>query len=372
MLRSLSVKARMVIIVTIIVAVTLWAWRFSSVFKPQPQKAKAVAVTVVKAAQKPMPLTLQMIGTIEAQRSVSVRPQITGMIKKIAFTVGQDVTENQLLFEIEPAPFLASLRQAQAKLKQDQAQLVVAEANVKRLVPLIKPGYVSTQDYEQALAVAKAQAALVAADRAQVQQAEIQLGYTKIQAPVAGKTGNVTIKEGDLVSNNSQDSLVTINQLDSVWVSFSIPQRDLPSLFKYQAKGPLTATICTEDGTKELGHGRLVFVDNTVNAQTGTVLLKASIDNAKHLLWPGLMVSVKLVLAVEPQSIVVPNRAVQLDQQGSFVYRVKEGKAVAQPVKVDRQVGGLSIISQGLAVGETVITTVPPELTEGSAVQVVA
>lgn len=335
-------------------------------------KSKAVFVEAAQATVQNMPIEITAPGLVESQQSVAITPQITGTITKIAFNAGDTVKAGQLLFEIDPAVYSTSVQQAQAVLQRDQALYISERADADRYAALVKQEYVTQQQYDDEKAAADAQAAVVLADQAALQQAKIQLGYTEIVAPVSGKTGNVNLRVGDLVTANTATAMVTINQLNTVWVNFNIPQAALPGLLHYQtqSKTPLPVTIYTEDGHKQLSSGQLVFINNTVNLKTGTVLLKAEFNNDKEQLWPGLAVTVKVVLAQQPNAVTVPMQAIQNDQQGNFVYVIKQGKAESQRVVVARQVGPLAVIKQGLIGNEQVLTVVPPDITDGTEVRV--
>lgn len=327
-------------------------------------------VQATPATTKDMPIILQAPGSVESMQSVSLTPQVTGTITKIYFQAGQDVVKDEPLFEIDPAALTASLQQSEAVLKRDQVQLLQNQADAKRYAELVKHEYVTRQQYEQTLTVAKAQQDLVDSDAANVQLAQIQVGHTKITAPVAGKTGNVTLRVGDLVTANSNAPLVTINPLNPIWVDFSIAQSDLPTLLQNQKKSPLQVNIFSEDGLKQLSSGQLSFVDNTVNNQTGTVLLKASVDNANQALWPGEMVSVQIVLTTDKNAIVIPMNAVQIDQQGDYVYVANKNDVTKRPIKLERQSGESAVIANGLKPGENVLTVIPPNFSEKDPVTV--
>jgi multidrug efflux system membrane fusion protein len=338
------------------------------------KKSKKSAVLTVQVSQvrkQSMPVLIKSPGSISAINSVSITPQITGIIKNIAFEAGDYVEKGQLLFEIEQAPFLESLRQAKATLSRDESTLIQNKADAKRYDELAKKEYVTRQQAEQTATTVLAQTAIVEASRALVQQAEIQLDYTIIQAPMNGKTGDFTVNQGDLVVANSQTPLVVINQSNLLWVSFNLAQSYLPSILRYQQEAPLTVNVFPDhDETTLLGTGELVLIDNAINTQTGTVLLKGKIKNPDNKLWPGMMVNVELVLTIEPNAIVVPGNAIQFDQTGNFVYCVENGKARVKRVVVSRQIKGLAVITTGLTGDETVITTIAPDLVDGSVVAI--
>ncbi len=353
--------------------IVIW---ISTHYAHKKPKSAAVLVHATVAKIQAMPLVITAHGSIEAQQSVSITPQVTGTITAIGFKPGERVQAGQLLFAIDPATPTANLQQAQALLERDKALLVSEEADAKRYLELVKLEYVTKQQSDQATATANAQKAVVNADEAAVKQAEIQVGYTKITAPVAGKAGDIVVHVGDLVTANATTPIATINQLDPVWVDFSIPQHQLSEVlrYKHQSKSTpdkhLTVDVYSENNQTLLGKGVLTFVDNAVKSDTGTVLLKAEIPNKEHLLWPGLMVNVELILTMEPNAIVIPMTAVQTDQDGNFVYQIVDNKAVIQRVVVDRQVKDLAVIRQGLKEHEKILTVIPPNMYEGTAVEI--
>ncbi|MEJ2686958.1 MAG: efflux RND transporter periplasmic adaptor subunit, partial [Gammaproteobacteria bacterium] len=228
-------------------------------------KARTLTVETTVAAVRPMPIRLTAVGRVESPHVVQVRPQVSGMLKKVAFTEGDEVHAGQLLFEIDPAPFEAALAQARAALQRDRAALAKARWQEQRLAPLAKLDYVTPQEYEDAKAASKEAAAAVAADRAAVTQARIQLRYTRIEAPIAGRSGAVAFREGNLVQANSATPLVTIKEIAPIRVRFSVPQGQLPDIRRYRAAGTMRVTLRPagrESRTPETG--RVVFVDNTV------------------------------------------------------------------------------------------------------------
>jgi len=356
-----------------------WAWLllmaivFLGYFnvKGKNIKKKAYSVEIAHAAMQSMPILLQAPGSVEPLKTVAVVPQVTSTVLQVCFQEGQYVEENQLLFELDPAPFLETLKQAIATLSKDEATLAQNLRDAKRYEKLANLEFVTRQQAEQAQMVADAQKAVVDADIALVRQAEIQLGYTQIRSSIKGKSGAVTIKAGDLVVANSATPLVVINQLDPVLINFNLIQADLKRLLTYHEKGTLGIEVASEGESHFLKKGNLVFIDNIINNQTGTILLKAEVNNEDHALWPGMMVAVNLVLAIEREAIVVPASAVQIDQQGNFVYCVEENKVKVKRVEVSRQVKDLAVIAKGLNHQETVITTIPPDLVEGDFVDII-
>ena len=300
-----------------------------------PDKALAVETAVVK--MQPMPVYLQAVGQVQSEHSVQIRPQVSGQLQEVYFHEGDAVKKGQQLFRIDPSEYEYAQQQA------------------KRLQPLAGKEYVTTQEYDNArAAVDKAKAAL--------DQAQINLAYTDIRAPLSGRTGSIGAKAGNLVAPGDTTSLVTINQMQPILVQYTIPQQSLSELRRYQAQHSIRIFITHEDGSGDLGEGELVFVDNAINTDTGTIMLKARVPNAHEQLWPGQYVGVRTRLTVQPDAVVVPQSAVQTGQDGNFVYALDQGKAAIRNVTVDRQVNELAVISSGLKEGDIVVTRVPRNL----------
>ena len=312
---------------------------------------EALAVDTEKVRIQPMPVSLEASGQVVAEHVVQVRPQVSGMLKEVFITEGQRVAVGQRLFQIEAAPFEAAVAAGKAAWES-------ADGKLQRAVPLAKQGYVSSQDLLTAQA---------AADQAlaSYKQAKINLEYTDIRAPLAGRTGILGLKSGNIVAPTDVTPLVTINETRPIQVEFNIPQQSLLTVREHQATRSLKVSVATENETRTLDEGTLVFVDNAINLRTGTVLLKARLPNAQEQLWPGEYVTVRMQIAMEPRAIVVPETAVQTGQSGSFVYVLAEGKAQSRSVKVDREVGPLAVISGGLNADEQVVTRVPRGLRPG-------
>ena len=327
----------------------------------------------VKAAQavvKPMPVMIEAVGTVEPERSVQVRAQVSGVLQSVLFKEGDRVKAGQLLFQIDPRTFQAQYNQALAQLARDKAQLENARAQQERLEPLLKREFITRQEYDVAVTSAKSLEATVQADQAAAEQARIQLEYSRIRAPISGRTGALAVTAGNLVQASGTGApLVTINTMDPVLVGFSIPERQLEDIRRFDKQ--MRIEILPERNAPPVAEGKLVFIDNTVTPQTGTVLLKTRVPNATEAIWPGQFVNVRLVLTIEPEAIVVPEAAVQPGQDGSFVYLIDENSRVqVRPVKVSRQLGSDVVIAQGVKAGDLVITEIPQALTPGGAVQI--
>jgi len=360
-----------------------WYWQQSQQAPAEGQKAgKAkgtkggrggpLTVKAVRAVTKPMPVVIEAVGTVEAEQSVQVRAQISGVLKDVLFREGDRVKAGQLLFQIDPRTFQAQYNQALAALARDKAQLENAKAQQERLEPLLKREFITRQEYDVAVTSAKSLEATVQAGQANVEQARIQLEYARIVAPIGGRTGQLAVKPGNLVpAAGGGAPLVTINSTDPVLVGFSIPERQLEDIRRYQGEKDMRIEILPDRAGGAVAAGKLVFVDNTVTPQTGTVLLKTRVDNSKEAIWPGQFVNVRVVLTVEPEAVVVPEIAVQPGQDGPFVYLIgAEDKVEIRPVKVSRQLGSEIVIASGVKAGDHVITEIPQALRPGATVRI--
>lgn len=322
----------------------------------RPDRALAVETAVVKV--QPMPVFLQAVGQVQSEHSVQIRPQVSGQLQAVYFTEGDAVRQDQKLFRIDPAQYETAVVAARAEFEY-------AKEQARRLEPLAGKEYVTTQEYDNARAT-------VDQARAKLKQAEINLAYTDIRAPIGGRTGSVGAKPGNLVGPTDSAPLVVINQMQPILVQYSIPQQSLAELRRYQAQNSIRIFITREDGSGDLGEGELVFLDNAVNTDTGTVLLKARVKNEREQLWPGQYVGVRTRLTLQPEAVVVPQSAVQTGQNGNFVYVIEQGGAVIRAVQVDRQVNDLAVITSGLKVGETVVARAPRNLRPGAKVEDIA
>jgi multidrug efflux system membrane fusion protein len=335
-------------------------------------KGAALTVKAAKAVAKPMPVLIEAVGTVEPEHSVQVRAQVSGVLQSVSFKEGDLVKAGQLLFQIDRRTFEAAYRQAQAQLARDEAQLENSKVQRDRLEPLLKREFITQQEYDVAVTSTKSLEATVAADRALVEQARIQLEFSSIHAPIAGRTGALAVKSGNLVPTAGGGvPLVTINSTDPILVSFSIPERQLEEIRRHQNEKDMRIEILPDRSAPAASEGRLVFIDNTVTPQTGTVLLKTRVSNKNEVLWPGQFVNVRIVLKIEPEAIVVPEAAVQPGQDGSFVYMIDpDSKVRVQPVQIARQIGSDVVIAKGVRAGDQVITEIPQALQAGSTVRI--
>jgi membrane fusion protein, multidrug efflux system len=341
--------------------------------KDAVQAAKPVSaapVRIATVASRTMPVELQAIGNVEAISTVSIKAQISGQLMRVHFKEGDFVKKGQLLFTIDRQPFEAALRQAEGTLAKNEAQALNSKLDAERYQGLGKQGVVSKQQVDAAGAAANAMAAAVAADKAAVETAKINLEYTSIYSPINGRTGSVGVKEGNLVKANDVPILVTINQIEPIYVSFSIPEQQLAELKQYSNTKSLKVDAAPQGSTQRF-QGRLTFIDNSVDLTTGTIKLKATFDNAAHALWPGQFADVNLTLKSQPNAIVVPTAALQTSQSGTYVYVVDDNlTAKQQPVKVGWNVGEDTVIASGLQPGQRVVTDGQLRLTPGAKVDI--
>lgn len=334
-------------------------------------RSEAVPVVTALVEQKDVPVDLRAIGTVEAYHAVEVRARVGGEITDVYFREGQEVQAGDLLFTLDSRPYEAALKAARADLAREEARAQTAEADARRYAELAAKDYVTQQQSEQAAATARAERATVEALEADVETARLNLEYCRLRAPIAGRTGDVRIRQGNLVSASDPQPLVTIHQVRPVRVSFSAPERMLEEIRGAAAGEPPVVLAAPSGSTQEPHRGSLVFLDNAVDASTGTVLLKAVFPNEDEALWPGQFVNVRLRLRTLPGAVVVPESAVQAGQKGPFVYVVEGGEtAQVRPVAVGHRLDGEIVITDGVRSGETVVTDGQLRLTPGAKVSV--
>ncbi len=325
--------------------------------KGSAKKARLpVPVLATNAVERPMAVQVRAIGNVEAFASVSVRSQVDGPLMAVHFREGQEVKKGDLLFTVDPRPFAESLKQAEANLGRDKAQLENARLEDQRYEELGRKGVASPQDADKARATFAALKATVQADEAAVSNAKLKLGYTEIRSPIDGRTGDLHKDAGNVIKAQD-DELVVINQVQPIYVTFSVPEYHLPDIKRFVAAGELKVEAVVANHDELRAHGVLTFVNNMVDAATGTIQLKGTFPNTHNVLWPGQFVNVQLDMTTTPRAIVVPSQAVQTGQQGEYVYVVKADRTVEpRPVVLASSHNGLAVIEQGLRAGETVVT----------------
>lgn len=342
-----------------------------------------VPVTVAMVTQKTVPVEIQVIGNVEAYSTISVKAQVGGELTNVYFHEGDFVKKGDPLFTIDPRPFEASLNQSVATVAKDEAALGQARANLardsanlryqqsqaSRYAELFKGGIISKDQSEQLNATADATSQAVAADkaaiesaqaelqgaRAAVESARVQLSYTNIPSPIEGRTGNLTIKQGNVVAPNLE--LITITEVEPIYVTFSVPEAQLSDIKRYMAERKLEVRARLQDELSTEETGVLTFVDNSVDTTTGTIKLKGTFPNHDRKLWPGQFVRVTLRLSQRPNAVIVPNQAIQTGQNGTFVYVVKPNRSVeVRYVTASLRVDQDMVVDKGLEPGETVVT----------------
>jgi multidrug efflux system membrane fusion protein len=333
-----------------------------------PQKPPA-PVTVATVAQKTVPVQIKAVGNIEPYSTVAVKSQIGGTLTRVHFKEGQDVQRGDLLFTIDPRPYEAALKQAEANLAKNNAQHENARVEVRRYEELVRKGYVAQEQYDQIRTNAATLEALVNADQALVDNARLQLQYCFIRSPISGRTGNLMAHQGNLIKANADTPMVTINQILPIYLSFSVPEQYVGEIKQYMPSGNLKVDVFMGSAEKYSESGVVTFVDNAVDTATGTIKLKATFTNKNRQLWPGQFGQVAMTLSVMPDVIVVPSQAIQTGQKGPYVFVVKQDlTAESRPVITGLTSDLETVIEQGLQAGERVVTDGHMRLFPGAAV----
>jgi len=361
------------------IAATLMAGAFTLIFMTRsegtPQREKReplVPVKVAVAERRDVPVQLQAVGTVEAYATVSIKSRVDGQLVGVHFREGQDVKKGDLLFTIDPRPYEAALKEARARLDRDVALADKADLDARRYAELVAKNYVSSDKFEQFRANAAALRATVAADRASLERAQLNLDYCYIRAPMTGRTGRLLVDEGaQIKANDDKGGMVEIMQIMPVYVGFAVPQQYLTEIKIYMARSPLKVEVDIPESKAKPEPGTLDFLDHKVNTQTGTVLLKGAFANKDRLLWPGQFVMATPTLTTRSDAVVIPSVAIQVGQNGQFVYVVKpdlsvESRAVVPGMSVGEEV----VIEKGVAAGERVVTEGQLRLVPGAKVQI--
>ena len=340
--------------------------------KKDPPRQPSVPVSVTTVKRTSVPYIVIANGVAEPMQTVAVEAQVNGILNRVTFAEGQAVQAGQVLFEIDSRPYVAVLEQARAQLVRDEAQAANARRDAARYAALVKEGYVTGSQADQAEATAASAAATVVADRANVSKAALDVANSTIRAPISGRTGSLLVRQGNLVKANSNPPLVVINQIQPILVRFAIPQSQLPDIQRYYRGGSALQVRATpSEGSGVPLMGTLAFIDNNVDSTTGTVLLKARFSNPEATLWPGQYTNVALQLYVDPNALTLPAPAVMTGQQGTYVYTIDStGSAKQRPITVSRTVDSLSVIASGLKEGEKVVVDGQSRLIPGSKVTI--
>ncbi len=344
--------------------------------KAAAPQAPVVPVLAASVEQKDVSIRVHAIGAVEAYSTVVVKTQITGELTGVFFKEGDDVRKGQLLFTLDKRPLEADLNRAESNLAKDVAAAANARVQQKRYEALVKAGVVSKEQYDQLESTAQAADAAVAADKAAVENAKVQLIYCSIYSPINGRTGNLIVHQGNMIKANDVPPLVNINQVEPIYVTFTVPQQYLAEVKQYARSGnlPVQAVIpgVTANDTRGPVTGKLSFIDNQVDSATGTIKLKGIFANGDRRLWPGQFVDAYLTLKTQANALVIPSQAVQNGQQGTFVFVIKDDSTVeVRPITIsETEEQGQVIVQKGLAAGERIVTDGQLRLLPGSKVQI--
>ena len=318
-------------------------------------KASPIRVSIASVEKADFPVYLTGLGAVQAFNTVVVRTRVDGQIDKIAFQEGQSVNQGDLLAEIDPRPFQAALDQAKAKKVQDEANLANANLDLQRFTKLGE--FATRQQTDTQRSTVAQLTAQIAADEAAISNAQTQVDYTQVKAPISGIAGLRQVDLGNIVNASTQTGIVTITQIEPIAVIFTAPEEQLPYINEAQAVNPLKVVAITTDGKKPLAEGKLAVVNNQVDTTSGTIRLKAVFDNKNHALWPGQSVSTRLLVRTLKDATVVPDDAIQHSTDGLYAYTVnQDNKAELRKVKVSQSIDGRSVVEEGLTPGQQVIT----------------
>jgi len=330
----------------------------------------AVPVTVVLAESQTVPVRLQAIGNVEAHLTVAVKARVDGEIVAVNFKEGQEVRKNQVLFRIDPRPYLATLKQAEANALRDAAARDHALAQEKRYQELLDKNFVSKDAYAQFRTNAQTADAVAKASEAALQNARLNLEYCTIASPIDGVAGRLLLQAGNLVKANDVNPLVVINEVRPIYVNFGLPEQQLAPVREYMQKGPLTVEASLPAPAKRIVSGRLIFIDNAVDPSTGTIRMRAEYPNKDAALWPGQFVNVSVHLYDEPNAIVIPASALQTGQEGQYVFVIGSDMAAqVRKVSVERTDEDRAVV-KGIAKGERVVLRGALRLAPGTKVQI--
>lgn len=336
-----------------------------------PKLAPPVPVAVGEVVKKTVPFQLKAVGNVETLATVSVKSRVDGQIVEVGIRDGQDVARGQLLFQIDPRPFAAQLKQSEAAVLKDQAQLTYAAGQEKRYEELLQKNFISREAYAQVKANLDAAQAVVKADEAALDNARLQFGYTRIRSPISGRAGKVLVSGGNLVKANDTVSLVVINQISPIYVSFAVPEQFGGQVRQRLAAGSLKVEALPRMTGAKPVEGKLAFIDNAVDATTGTLRLRAEFPNTERILWPGDFAETTLTLRQDNDAIVAPARAVQNGPRGTYVFIVQpDFKVAIRDVSVERTAGADAVIAKGLQAGEKVVIDGASRLTPTSTVKI--
>jgi RND family efflux transporter MFP subunit len=365
--RTLMFLAAALGIAALAAFVTRSSWTGGGASAQGPQRARVVSVELAKAERKPVPVDVDAIGTVTPISSVALKSRVETTIVSVHFEDGAKVNQGDLLFTLDARQIDAQIEQAEGMLARDQAQLEGALRDVRRYSDLIGKGATTQVNLDNAKTQADILTGTIKADQSALDNLKVQKSYTTIHAPFSGRISAANVKVGNFVRPADTAPLAVVNQMAPVYVTFAIPQRVLVDLREAMVAGE-SRVIATIPGHQQSEEGKVAMVENSVDSTTGMVTVRGIMNNERETLWPGILVSTKLVIRSE-NSVVVPTQAVQRSQNGNYVFVVRDGVAKVQPVKVDRTFQGTSVIAEGLSGGEDVVVDGQLLLSDGSRVE---
>lgn len=372
-------KSVWIIIGVFVLAVVIGAtvFRRSRVEAAQNKKADAVAtqraipVVAASVTTRDMPVYLRGLGTVIAFNTVTVKSRVDGELVKVNFREGQEVRTGELLAQIDPRPFQVQLHQAEANQAKDQAQLADAKVNLERFTDLYQQGVIAKQQLDSQTALVGQLEGSVGADKAQVENARLQLAYSRITSPIGGRIGLRLVDPGNIVHANDTNGMLVITQMQPIAVVFTLPEDYVPAVLQHMRKGDLQVEAYSRDDKTKIATGKLLTIDNVIDPSTGTNKLKAVFENTERLLWPNQFVNMRLLLDIKKNATTVPVAALQTGNQGQFVFVVKPDKTVeVRQVKVGFTEANTAAVDQGLQPGELVVTDGQDKLQPNSRVEV--
>ena len=335
-----------------------------------PPAAPAVPVQATVATKRDVPVYLTGLGTVQAFNTVTVKTRVDGELQKVAFTEGQDVKAGDLLAQIDPRPFQATLDQATAKKVQDEAQLANAKVDLQRFASLATRDFATKQQLDTQKALVAQLQAQIEGDQAAIDSARTQLDYATITSPISGRTGIRLLDQGNIVHATDTTGLVVVTQLQPISVIFTLPEDQLASVKAAMASGPATILAMSRDG-KQLADGTLALVDNQIDQSTGTIRLKGTFANRDGALWPGEFVNIRLLASTAHNAVTVPSAALQRGPDGYYAYVVKpDGTVEMQPLEIGQIAAGTAIVDSGLSAGEQVVTAGQYRLQPGARAEI--
>jgi multidrug efflux system membrane fusion protein len=350
-----------------------WHSRFviNSRAAPLPAPPPAVPAQVSPAERRDVPVYLTGLGTVQAFNTVTVKTRVDGELTKVAFTEGQDVKAGDLLAQIDPRPFQATLDQAVAKKAQDEAQLANAKVDLQRFTNLAARDYATHQQLDTQRALVAQLEAQIKGDQAAIDSAQTQLDYTTITAPLNGRTGVRLVDQGNIVHATDATGLVVVTQLEPISVIFTLPEDDLTKVKAAMAAGPVPIIAASRDGKQRLAEGTLALVDNEIDPSTGTIRLKGTFPNKDGALWPGEFINVRLLAQTDRNVVTVPSSALQRGPEGYYAYVLKSDQTVEmRRLEVGQIASGVAVVDGGVSEGEQIVTSGQYRLQPGARVEV--